>query len=312
MTDAVDDTARAPDGEATTGPAIRRLGRDAAVEDVVAILRADGACIVENRLSTDQVAALRASLEPLMATAQTGRDEFHGVETKRIGALLAHSAEVRDLAVDRLVIDVTEAFLGPWTHKVQLMLTQLIAIGPSETVQAFHRDRLAWGGFIPREIEPQLNTMWALTDFTAENGATRVVPGSAVWDSERAATDDEWCQAEMLAGSVMLFTGSVIHSGGANRTDEVRMGLNMDYCLDWLRQEENQYLTCPPEIAKDFSQELADLVGYTGGGFALGYWSDPNDTVDRSTKQAETAIRDTGDGSSILSDAAYADDGTRR
>lgn len=295
-----------------TGPAVRHLGPDATSDDVVAILREDGACIIDERLGPERLAALRASLEPLMATAQKGHDDFHGYETQRIGALLAHSEEVRDLAVDPLVLDVTRGFLGPWTHKVQLMLTQLIAIGPNETVQSFHRDRLAWGGFIPRDIEPQLNTMWAITDFTVENGATRIVPGSATWDYDRTATDDEVCQAEMAAGSVMLFTGSVIHSGGANRSDEVRMGLNMDYCLDWLRQEENQYLTCPPEIARTFSPELAGLVGYTGGGFVLGYWSDPTDVADRSTKQPETALGDTtGSSSSILNDAAFGYDGSR-
>jgi ectoine hydroxylase-related dioxygenase (phytanoyl-CoA dioxygenase family) len=138
-----------------------------------------------------------------------------------------------------------------------------------------HRDRLAWGGYLPANLEPQLNTIWAVTDFTAENGATRVVPGSNNWDPERRAEPDEICQAEMRAGSVLVYSGSVIHSGGTNTSKSDRMGLNITYCLGWLRQEENQYLSCPPEIAKDFTPELQALLGYAMGSYALGYFTPP-------------------------------------
>ena len=82
----------------------------------------------------------------------------------------------------------------------------------------------------------------------------------------------------------------MLHGGGGNRSGDVRMGLNVDYCLDWLRQEENQYLSCPPEIARNFPQALTELLGYTGGGVALGYYSDPYDSDDRAAKQAESAV----------------------
>lgn len=138
-----------------------------------------------------------------------------------------------------------------------------------------HRDRLAWGTHMPLEIEPQFNTIWALTDFTASNGATRVVPGSQNWPWERRARADEIGQAEMSAGSVLLYSGSVLHSGGENRSDERRLGLNITYCLAWLRQEENQYLSCPPQIARELEPELQEILGYTQGHYALGYFSDP-------------------------------------
>ncbi|MEM7285084.1 MAG: phytanoyl-CoA dioxygenase family protein, partial [Actinomycetota bacterium] len=180
-------------------------------------------------------------------------------------------------------------FLSEWTRKVQLMLTQTIAIGPEEPAQLLHRDRLAWGGHIPRSIEPQLNTIWAITDFTEENGATRVVPGSHEWRDDREPTEGEVVQAVMPAGSVVIYSGTVIHGGGENRATDTRIGLNMDYCLDWLRQEENQYLSYPPAVASTFPEELAALIGYTGGGLVLGYWSDLDDPTDRGVKLAEAA-----------------------
>ncbi len=293
------------DPTTATTAAIPRVPADAAVDDVVALLREHGACIVEDRLSPETVARVRSEIDPLVASSSHGTEDFSGFRTRRTGALLSHSTAVHELALDELVVGVTRAFLAPWTFKVQLMLTQVIAIGPGETDQMLHRDRLAWGGFVPREIETQVNTMWALTDFTAENGATRVVPGSTTWPDERQATEDEVVQAEMTAGSVLLFTGSIIHGGGGNATDDVRIGINMDYCLDWLRQEENQYLSCPPEIARDFPSELADLIGYTGGGFTIGYWSDPHDPHERATKQAESAVgNDRSDAVSMFNDDA--------
>ena len=110
--------------------------------------------------------------------------------------------------------------------------------------------------------------MWALTDFTRENGATRVIPGSPDWPDGRRADKDEIAQAEMTRGSVLLYTGSVLHAAGANDSDDDRVGLNITYSLAWLRQEENQYLSCPPEIAKTLSTELQDLLGYTLGSYA--------------------------------------------
>ena len=273
----------------STTSTLPRFDRDAAADDFVAALGSHGACIVERRLTDEQVERLRGDLDPLIASSSTGNDDFHGVETTRIGALLSHSGEVRTLATDELILEVANAYLGQWCHRIQLMLTQVIAIGGGETDQLLHRDRLAWGGFIPREIEPQLNTIWAVNDFTADNGATRVVPGSQAWPAERQALDSEVVQAEMPAGSVLVYSGSVVHGGGANRTDGVRVGINIDYCLDWLRQEENQYLSYPPKVASAFPPELAALIGYTGGGLVLGYWSDLDDADDRGLKQAEAA-----------------------
>jgi ectoine hydroxylase-related dioxygenase (phytanoyl-CoA dioxygenase family) len=114
-----------------------------------------------------------------------------------------------------------------------------------------------------------------LTDFTAENGATRVIPGSQRWDAQRKPRDDETVQAEMQAGSVLIYSGSVVHSGGENRSTAARLGMNITYCLSWLRQEENQFLSCPPDVARTLPSELQELLGYTMANYALGYFSSP-------------------------------------
>ena len=176
------------------------------------------------------------------------------------------------------ILGAAREFLQPWSHLIILHLAQTIYIHPGQGSQVLHRDRLAWGTVLPLSIEPQFNTMWALTDFTAANGATRVVPGSQTWPWEQKATPDQVVQAEMSAGSVLLYTGTVLHSGGKNQSNVSRLGLNITYCLAWLRQEENQYLSCPPHIARTLEPELQELLGYTQGNYALGYYSDPEST----------------------------------
>ena len=120
--------------------------------------------------------------------------------------------------------------------------------------------------------------MWALTDFTEANGATRIVP-----DSHRTEgmpyTDADTEPAVMPRGSVVLYAGSAVHGGGANRTDDVRVGINVDYSLGWLRQEENQYLSVPPEIAAALPERVQRLMGYAMGGYALGYIDDARDPL---------------------------------
>ena len=241
------------------------LTSEATVEEVVQLLRQDGALIIKNIISPQVVDQLTAEMQPYINATPTGRDEFTGHTTRRTGALAARSAACRDLIVNDLVLGSAKEYLKPFTRKIILHLTQTIDIGPGAAAQEIHRDRYAWGKYLPREIEPQFNTIWALTDFTAENGATQCVPGSQDWDWSQSHTAEQICQAEMTKGSVFIYSGSVLHAGGENRSSAHRLGLNLTYCLGWLRQEENQYLSCPPEIAKNFDPALQDLLGYTQG-----------------------------------------------
>jgi ectoine hydroxylase-related dioxygenase (phytanoyl-CoA dioxygenase family) len=243
---------------------------------LVEVVRHTGAAVVEGVLGRDALDRLNDELAPWIEASPVGRDGFTGLRTRRTGALVARSPACRELVMHPLVVGAAERFLGPHTRRIQLHLTQVITIEPGQGSQPLHRDRLAWGGHLPMEIEPQFNTIWALTDFTEENGATRVVPGSPSWDDDRRATDDEKTQAVMPAGSVLVYSGSVIHGGGENRSTADRIGLNITYCLGWLRTEENQYLSCPPDVARGLDPELQELIGYTMGDYALGYYSDPD------------------------------------
>jgi len=258
---------------------LQTLSRDCTIQDILAALAKDGACIVKDVLSQDELVAIDADLNPLIDQTPMGVEEFGGLSTKRTGALIARCKSVRPIAMHPLIRGAAEAFLGPYCERIQLNNTQLITLMPGQGAQPLHRDRLVWGGggggYLPMPIEPQFNAIWAVTDFTKENGATVVIPGSHTWDFSRKGLPEETVQAEMTRGSVLLYTGTVIHGGGLNRSNSSRVAMNITYCLSWLRQEENQYISCPPEIAKTLDEDLADLIGYTMANFALGFCSDP-------------------------------------
>ena len=257
---------------------ILHLDSETSVADILNALDDDAAVIIENVISKDTVETLKSELVPYLSKEVFGRDEFTGFSTKRVGALIARSNTCRDLALNPLVIDVAKQYLEPFADGYRLHFTSAVSIGPSETKQVLHRDRGIWGGYLPRKIEPLMSTIWAVTEFTRDNGATQIVPGSHKWEKEREPDDAEIAYAEMNPGSVLLYTGTVLHGGGANKTaSEIRTGVFLHYALNWLRQEENQYLSCPPEIAKELSPELRSLIGYAKGGYVLGFYSDPYD-----------------------------------
>ena len=257
---------------------IIHLDAETTIDEILKVLDQDAAVIIENVISMDAVEALKSDLAPYLSKEAFGRDEFTGFSTKRIGALIARSNACRELALNPLVINVAEQYLNPFADGYQLHFTSAVSIGPGETKQVLHRDRGIWGGYLPRQVEPLMSTIWAVTKFTKENGATQLVPGSHKWDKERKPDDTEIAYAEMNSGSVLLYTGSILHGGGANKTaSEIRTGVFLHYVLNWLRQEENQYLSCPPSIAKELSTELRSLIGYSKGGYVLGFYSDPYD-----------------------------------
>lgn len=254
---------------------IESLQSNADCDAILDAVKRDGAVIVEKFLPEILVEQIYTELRPFIDQTIPLQDDFSGHQTTRTGGLVPKSASVRKLVTDARVLGTASAFLEPFTEKVQLNVTQIIRLLPGQGEQELHRDRFIWGKSLPRDIEPQLNTISAITDFTADNGATRVVPGSHRWDWERTPNSDEITQAIMPRGSVMFYTGSVIHGGGENRSDSDRIALNLTYINAWLRQEENQYLTCPPDVAKNFEPELRDLLGYTMANYALGYYAPP-------------------------------------
>ena len=225
---------------------IRHVSIDTPIEEILSILEEDAGLIIDNYLSKENVDLIKDDLRPYLEVTRNGQDEFTGFETKRVGALMARSKTCQDLALDPLINNMVDNFLEPHCENYQLHFTSAIQIGPGESSQILHRDRGLWGGYIPRRIETQFSTVWAITDFTKENGATQVVPGSHKWDRNRQPLPEEIAYAEMEAGSVFIYTGSVLHGGGTNTTEESRLGVFLHYAPGWLRQEENQYLSCPP------------------------------------------------------------------
>ena len=154
-------------------------------------------------------------------------------------------------ALDRVLADHATSY--------QLHLTQVIDIGPAEPAQPVHRDQWAFDFFeFPAGFEVECHTMWALSEFTEENGATRVIPGSHTWADRLRPDPADTIAAEMPRGSVLLYVGSLYHGGGANHSDAPRRGINVGYTLSWLRQEENQYLACPPEVARGLAPSWRD------------------------------------------------------
>ncbi|HEY1751898.1 MAG TPA: phytanoyl-CoA dioxygenase family protein [Caulobacteraceae bacterium] len=256
-------------------PSLKHLPADAPADAIAALLDSDGALILDDVLTPAGIAAVRAEIDPYVEATSDGRDAFTGFSTTRTGALVARSPACRELVMHGAILAACDAFLKRACDRYQLHLTQVIRIKPGQPKQPLHRDRLAWGGFLPASIEPQLNTIWAMTDFTEANGATQVAPGSPTWDEGRRAEPYEVGYAQMKAGSVLVYSGSVIHGGGENATGADRIGINITYCLGWLRQEENQYLSCPPAIARTLDPKLQALIGYAMGSYALGYFSPP-------------------------------------
>jgi ectoine hydroxylase-related dioxygenase (phytanoyl-CoA dioxygenase family) len=259
---------------------IERLPRSTSPERVAEVLARDGCVVVERLAPEDTMREALDELAPWLEATPTGRDAFSGHRTRRTGGLIARSATCRALVQHPLILATTKQLLAGATS-FQLHLTQVIAISPGEPGQPIHRDQWAFDFFpFPRGYEVQCNTLWAMTDFTAENGATRVIPGSHLWEDRLELSHDACEAAEMPAGSVLAYTGAVYHGGGANRSQATRYGLNLTYARSWLRQEENQYLSVPPEVARTLPDELLRLIGYQRGAYALGYVDDVRDPLE--------------------------------
>lgn len=245
---------------------------------ISAHLREHGYAIVDDLADAATMDRLAAEVRPYVEASAAGRDEYDGRFTRRTGALVARCPTARDLVMHPTVVGTVRHFLGHATA-VQLHLTQLITISPGETQQKLHRDQMAFDFFpFPPDYHVQCNTMWALTDFTVDNGATHLVPGSSVVD-DATGLGLPAGQAEMRRGSVLFYDGKVLHGGGANRSTADRVGVNITYAVGWVRQEENQFLATPPELARTLDDDLLRMMGYQQGAFALGYVGDQQDPL---------------------------------
>ncbi len=220
-------------------------------------LRRDGYCIIRGAIDAGAVQAISADLAERFDRTPFCQGDFYGERTKRFGALLRRSVAAEAFVRHPLALGIAEAVLGPWCDRLQLNLTQALQIHPGQGEQPKHRDENMWGG--PKgHMEYLVNVMWPFGPYRAENGATVVHPGS----HHGGAGDAGPICTEMDAGDALIFLGSTLHGGGANRSDSLRTGMVVSYCLGWLKPYENQWLVYPPDVARGFSPELAQLAGY--------------------------------------------------
>jgi ectoine hydroxylase-related dioxygenase (phytanoyl-CoA dioxygenase family) len=258
---------------------VQHCSNTATAAEVAAVIAADGVVVVDDLAPATVMDAVAAELAPFVEATAPGPDDFSGHNTRRTGGLVARSPASHQLVMHPLVLETVGSVLGHATNH-QLHLTQLISIGPGEPAQPLHRDQWAFDFFpFPAGYEVQCNTIWAMTDFTEHNGATRVVPGSNHFEDKLRLTEADTVPAEMAKGSVLFYTGSLYHGAGANRSDAVRAGVNITYNLAWLRQEENQYLSVPLEVARTLPVDLLRMMGYARGAYALGYVDDLRDPI---------------------------------
>jgi ectoine hydroxylase-related dioxygenase (phytanoyl-CoA dioxygenase family) len=245
---------------------VPRFGRDVSVDEVVGALRDEGCAVVERFLDDAKVAALNAELAPHREATPEGRNDFEGFATRRVYALFSKVRGFDELAIHPLLLGVLDEVLGHY----QLSGPVGIDIGPGETAQGLHRDDVVYPLPWPHQ-QVVLNTMWALDDFTTTNGATLIVPGSHRTAPTERPDDDEAVPALMPAGSVLFYVGTVWHGGGANRSDERRLGVILEYAASWLRAQENHVTAVPVDLMRTLPPRLQELLGYNISSAFIGY-----------------------------------------
>jgi ectoine hydroxylase-related dioxygenase (phytanoyl-CoA dioxygenase family) len=229
-----------------------------------------GYTIIENAIEPDFIDELAEDLRRLETffDVQPSPNSFEGHHTLRVYNLLAYGKVYERIPVHEHVLPVVEGVLD---RGCLISSLSSIAILPGETAQPIHADDQLIP--IPKPHPPTVcNSMWALTDFTEANGATRIIPGSHLLDhSPDYGAPYDSIAAEMPKGSVLIWHGSLWHGGGANTTSERRVGIAMNYCAGYIRQQENQQLGLPRELVAGFEPRLRELVGYGTYNMLIGH-----------------------------------------
>lgn len=227
-------------------------------DEVSTALDESGYVLIPEVLSDTEIDQVRAALEPHLASGPVGRNDFEGYATQRVYSLIAKSRAFDRLVLDPLVLDIAERLLGP---AVLLTASLAISVGPGETEQNLHYD----DGFYPmaRPRPPiSLSAMWTIDEFTADNGATVVCPGSHRWGDGPFHRPDDLVVATAPPGSLLLYLGTLVHAGGTNRTDRSRLGVSIQYVAGWARQQENFMMALGTDGARALPERLQELVGY--------------------------------------------------
>jgi ectoine hydroxylase-related dioxygenase (phytanoyl-CoA dioxygenase family) len=221
-------------------------------------LMRDGYVVVTGMMTPGEVGGARADLGRLLDVTRTGRNSFEGYATQRIYALFAKTRVFDAAAIHPLLLGVLDQVLGHY----QLSAPVGICIGAGEKAQVLHRDDAVYP--VPEPHPPLVvNTMWPLDEFTAQNGATRFVPGSHLWEPGRQPGPGDPVEAAVMSpGSVLFYLGSLWHGGGANQTGLPRLGVILEYAAGWLRPQENHCLAVPRDVVRDLPERLQELLGY--------------------------------------------------
>ncbi len=260
---------------------IETVDPDCPREEMDAILQRDGCLIVRDALKHEVIDALLDDLDSYLQRKPCGNGNFVGYKTKRLHSLLGKSDRVQNFIIHDKVLDIMDLTLGPWCDSYQLNSNSITSIGPGETPQPLHRDDLLYPLAHPSERNACCTTFWALTDFTRENGATRIIPGSHLWDDERVPQVEETVGAVMSKGSFCVFLGGTYHGGGRNTTaDAWRIAMFTGFTLGWLRQEQNWYLSVTPDQVRKMPERLARLLGFNLHKPFLGWVQDFQDPYD--------------------------------
>lgn len=239
-------------------------------EDILAI-EAEGFLVLDRLMSEHELDTLRRELEPWLQRTPRCVGDFYGWQTTRVGGLLSKAPIVQHLVLNPYVLAMAERLLAPQCDCIQLNLTQATRVHPNERAQAPHRDEEMWPPAM-KSGHWLINVMWAVDDFTADNGATRLWPRSHRDALDRTIDPDLSVAAEMPAGSALVFLGALTHGAGANLSSAPRTGIIVSYSLGWLKTYENMFLAYPREVVKCFPDRLQRLLGYQMHRPNLGGW----------------------------------------
>jgi ectoine hydroxylase-related dioxygenase (phytanoyl-CoA dioxygenase family) len=262
---------------------VPHVDRGASPEKITGELQEHGAVIIEGLLDAGTLERFNAELDPLLEATSPRRDFvnpaigfFFGDKTRHLTGMAAKSRVfAEEILPHATYMGVCDAVLGPACASYQVNIAHVLDRGPGAEQQLLHRDELVWSHLPRPHPEIQLASIIALVDFSADIGATRLVPGSHKWPKEREPQPDEIAVAEMPAGSAVIYLGSTIHGGGPNCSENSwRRGMHISYTVGWLRTEENQCLSVPPEVARTLPRRSQELLGYdvhdaiqSGGGY---------------------------------------------
>lgn len=235
--------------------------RTAPTLQIIDQLHATGYAILERLVPEPTIEEINAELHPWFEATTHCEGDFYGWRTTRVNSVLFKAPASHALVLHPRILALMDDILGPHCDWYQLNLSQAIRLHPGERQQVPHRDDEMWpcakGGF-----EYMVNVMWALSDFTADNGATMLWPRSQHRIMKRDPEPSHAVSAEMPRGSALIYLGSVTHCGGPNPSCAARDGLVFSYCLGWLKPYENPFLAYPPEVARAFPESIRDLLGY--------------------------------------------------